>query len=57
MKYQVRIKDTMADLPASDLLDTYEEAQAKLAEVRKEIAETWATPDTNAAYIFKNSLL
>lgn len=57
MKYQVRIHDTMADLPASKLFDTYEEAQAMLAAVRKEISETWATPDANAAYIFTNRLL
>ena len=52
MKYQVRIRDRMSDKPASSLFDTYEEAAEKLAEVRKEISETWATPTPDAAYIF-----
>ena len=56
MKWQVRIKDTMSDKPASELFDTYAEAKQRLEEVRKEIAETWATPDTDAAYIFRNEL-
>lgn len=51
MKYQVRINDMMSNTPASGLFDTRAEAEAKLEEVRAEIANTWATPDTNAAYI------
>lgn len=54
MKYQIRIKDTMSDKPASKLFDTREEAENKLAEVREEIRKTWATPDVNSAYIFIN---
>lgn len=54
MKYQVRIKDTMSDKPASGLFDTLEEAEKRLEEVRAEIKQTWATPDTSAAYIFEN---
>lgn len=56
MKYQVRIKDTMSDAPASKLFDTYAEAAEKLKEVQKEIKETWATPDMSSAYIFENTL-
>ena len=52
MKYQIRIKDTISDRPASGLFDTYKEAEKKLAEIREEIRSTWATPDTNSAYIF-----
>lgn len=54
MKYQIRIKNIMSDEPASELLDTYKEAAERLREVRKEIGETWAMPDTNAAYIYEN---
>ena len=54
MKFQVRIKDTMSDKPASRLYDTLKEAENKLSEVRREIRETWATPDVSAAYIFVN---
>lgn len=57
MKYQVRIKDRMADTPASKLFDTREEAEVKLKEVREEILKTWATPDPYCAYIFMNTLL
>lgn len=51
MRYQVRIKDTMSDKPASELFEDLEDAKAALEEVRKEIRETWATPDEDAAYI------
>lgn len=54
MKYQVRIKDTMSDKPASELIATYEEAKKRLEEVKKEIIETWAMPCPDAAYIFIN---
>lgn len=54
MKFQVRIKDTMSDKPASELYDTLEEAEDKLSEVRREIRETWTMPDASAAYIFVN---
>lgn len=54
MKYQIRIKDIMSDKPASGLLNTPEEAERELTRVQKEIAETWATPDPDAAYIFRN---
>jgi len=54
MKYQVRIKDIMSDKPATGLLSTPEEAEKELKRVQEEIKNTWATPDTNAAYIFKN---
>ena len=54
MKYQIRIKDIMSDKPATGLLDTPEEAERELARVQKEINETWATPDPDAAYIFRN---
>ena len=56
MKYQVRIHDTMSDRPVSELFATREEAEAKLAEVKKEITETWATPQPESAYIFINYL-
>lgn len=51
MKYQVRIRDTMSDRPARKLCSTLEQAQDELAAVRKEIRETWAVPDVDAAYI------
>ena len=57
MKYQVRIKDTMADVPASPLFDTYEEAKAELEKVRETIRKEWATPDVNAAYIYPRTLI
>lgn len=55
-KYQVRIKDVMSDKATGELFDTYAEAKKRLEEVQKEIKETWATPDINAAYIFINRL-
>ena len=54
MKYQVRIEDIMSDTPASELFDHYSDAIERLEEVRREIRETWATPDEDAAYIFVN---
>lgn len=56
MKYQIRIRDLMSDKPASELFETREEAEKKLAEVKEEIKTTWAIPDENAAYIFTNRL-
>ena len=54
MKYQVRIRDRMSDKRASELLNSFDEAVKELERVQKEITETWATPDINAAYIFIN---
>ena len=54
MKYQVRIKDTMSDSPASGLFEDLKDAKASLEEVKKEIRKTWATPDEDAAYIAIN---
>ena len=54
MTYQVRIKDTMSDKPASGLFEDLKDAKAALEQVRKEIRETWATPDEDAAYIAIN---
>ncbi len=56
MKYQIRIKDTMCDIPASELIENYSDALKRLEDVKKEITETWATPDPDAAYIFRNLL-
>ena len=56
MKYQVRIKDTMADYPASGLYDNYADALNKMALVAAEVAQTWATPDGVKIYIFRNNL-
>lgn len=52
MKYQIRIRGFMSDRPASEILDSYEEAQKKLKEVREEIKNTWVSPDLDAAYIW-----
>lgn len=49
--FQVRIGTSDGDTPASEPLNTIDEAQARLAEVRAEIAETWENPDPDAAYI------
>ena len=49
--YQIRIKDRMSNTPASDLMESYDLALAKLEEIRNEIRTTWATPDPEAAYI------
>ena len=54
MKYQVRIKDIMSDKPATGLLSTPEEAEKELKRIQEEIINTWAIPDPDAAYIFKN---
>lgn len=56
MKYQVRIKYFMSDKPATKLLNTIEEAEKELERVRKEILNTWVTPDISCAYIFINKL-
>lgn len=53
-KYQVRIHECGSDRPASPLLSTYEEATERLNQVRRQIAEEWATPDPDAAYIYIN---
>ena len=43
MKYQIRISDTMSNKPASEVLESYDEALNKLEEVKSEVAKTWCT--------------
>lgn len=49
--YQVMIEDVVKDIQASEPFETVAEAQARLAEVRLEIVNTWENPDPDAAYI------
>lgn len=51
MKYQVWYNDIMSIRSLSERFDTYEEAQEALEKAKEEIRTTWATPDTNGAYI------
>lgn len=47
LKYQVNYRNAWSIQPMSGLMDTEEEAQKKLNEVREEMLRTWATPDLN----------
>lgn len=56
IRYQIRIKENMADYPADNvptMFSDYSEAYTHLMEIRKDICATWATPDPMAAYIQK----
>ena len=51
MRFQIMIFDGNKSTPASDVLNTLEEAKYKLVEVKDNIRATWEKPDENAAYI------
>lgn len=54
IKYQLRVNESaMSDKPWDNrpMTESREEALGWLEEARKEIRETWATPDEKAAYV------
>lgn len=51
MRYQVRYKDTMSDLPLSKITDNYDIALNEYHKIKEEIITTWVTPEPENLYI------